>query len=627
MTPRMKSLLIYDGGCPFCRLWIDRWKWLTGDSVEYATAADAAPDHPSIPPGAFARSVVLVHPDGSYVTGALAALTVLGSSSAGRALLMLYRNLPGFRAAAEGLYTMVAAHRDEMHLLTRVLWGRSTVPPGYAATRWLFVRGMAVIYGVAFGSLSAQITGLVGSDGISPVELFLAAVHAQIGDSGPLYYPTFAWIDAGDGLLTGLCAAGMISAGLLFVGVLPRVAALLCWLLYFSLVVAGQVFLQFQWDVLLLEAGFLTIFFAPPGLLRILPGGLQPPRALRWLLWFLVFRLMFMSGALKLTAGDPNWWNLTALSFHYQTQCLPNPVAWYAHGLPVWFHQCSAFVMFTIEIGAPFLIAAPRRLRHLGAFLLIGLQALIMLTGNFAFFNWLAVVLCLSLLDDGVTRRFMPKVFFPRPSPRPWSAASPGAGAGRPARFRAGVARVIGVTLASLMVVLNANQIAGLAVPRAWWPGPLASFSGWAAHFHIVNGYGLFRVMTTKRPEIVLEGSDDRVNWKPYEFRYKPGDVTRPPPWVAPHQPRLDWQMWFAALGDYGSNGWVVNLAIRLMEGSPPVLGLFEGNPFPGAPPRYVRGLLYEYRFTTPAERDSTGAYWRRTLNSIYLPPFSLDDR
>ncbi len=630
MAAGTKPLLIYDGECPFCRLWIERWKRLTGDSVEYATAADAAPDHPSIPAEEYKKSVLFVRTDGSYVTGALAALTALGSSATGRVFLFLYRRLPGFRATAEGFYTVVAGHRDEMHLLTRVLWGRSTVPPGYAATRWLFLRGMAVVYGVAFASLSTQIAGLVGSNGISPVELFLAAVHAQIGSLGPLYYPTLAWIDAGDGLLTGMCAAGMISAGLLLVGVLPRVSALLCWVLYFSLVVAGQVFLQFQWDILLLEAGFLTIFFAPGGFLRIFPDDDQPPRAVRWLLWLLVFRLMFMSGVLKLSAGDPNWWNLTALSFHYQTQCLPNPVAWYAHGLPLWFHRFSAFTMFTIEIGAPFLIASPRRLRHLGAFLLIGLQALIMLTGNFAFFNWLAVVLCLSTLDDGITGRFIPERFHRRSSSGPVKVPPGtvrGTGAGRAHGSRRRGMVVIVATLTSLMVVLNVNQIAGLVVPRAWWPAPLASFSGWAAHFHIVNGYGLFRVMTTKRPEIVLEGSDDRTNWKPYEFRYKPGDVTRPPPWVAPHQPRLDWQMWFAALGEYRSNGWVVNLAIRLMEGSPEVLGLLDRNPFPDGPPRYVRGLLYEYRFATPAERDSSGSYWTRTLNSIYLPPFSLDDR
>ncbi len=648
MNTTVKPLLIYDGQCAFCRLWIERWKTITGDSVDYATSADAAAAHPLIPTEEFRKSVVLVLPDGSYMTGARAVFTALGKSAVGRFWLLLYNRVPGFGASAESLYRSIAGYRDEMYLLTRVLWGKSVVSPGFAATRWLFLRGMAVVYGIAFTSLFTQILGLVGSKGISPAEMFLEAVHAQMGSAGVLYYPTLAWLDPGDGFLTGLCIAGMVSSGMLLLGIVPRMSALLCWLLYFSLVVAGQVFLQFQWDVLLLEAGFLTIFFAPPGLFRFLPDATEPPRAVRWLLWLLVFRLMLMSGAVKLSAGDPNWWNLSALSYHYQTQCLPNPIAWYAYRLPLWFHQASTFFMFIIEIGAPFLIFSPRRLRHLGALLLIALQVLIMLTGNFAFFNWLSILLCLAILDDGVTGKFIPAFLLKRTRP-PTNTGSPdpvlGPSANRthtgsdttlleratnsaiipskPPR-RSGA---VGIIIVSLMVLLNFNQLAGLVIPRSWWPSPMASFSRWASHFHIVNGYGLFRVMTTKRPEIILEGSDDRTNWKPYEFRYKPGDVSKPLHWVAPHQPRLDWQMWFAALGDYRGNGWVVNLAIRLLEGSPDVLALMGDNPFPDRPPAYVRALLYEYRFATPEERGSTGAVWTRTLNSVYMHPISLEGR
>ncbi len=532
-----------------------------------------------------------------------------------------------FREIAEAVYRSVAGHRDEMYLVTRVLWGKSVVSPGFAAGRWLFLRGMAVVYGIAFASLGSQILGLVGSGGISPAAMFLDAVHAQLGSAGALLYPTLAWFDPGDGFLTGLCVAGMASAGLLLVGIAPRVSAFACWALYFSLAVAGQVFLQFQWDVLLLEAGFLTIFFAPPGYLRPLPDDAEPPRLVRWLLWLLAFRLMFMSGVVKLAAGDPNWWNLSALSFHYQTQCLPTPAAWYAHRLPLWFHQASAFVMFSIEIGAPLLFFTPRRLRHLGAFLLVGLQAIIILTGNFAFFNWLSIMLCLILLDDGVTKKLIPRFLTRRlgkPAAPP-AQGRPGTAVGLSALRR--LHGAVGIGAFSLMLLLNFNQVAGLVLPRSWWPATVASISAWASHYHVVNGYGLFRVMTTKRPEIVLEGSLDRTNWTPYEFRYKPGGVSRPLPWVAPHQPRLDWQMWFAALGNYRENGWLVNLAIRLMEGSPEVIGLLDGNPFPDRPPVFVRALLYEYRYATPAEREATGATWVRTLNSTYLPPFSLDGR
>jgi predicted DCC family thiol-disulfide oxidoreductase YuxK len=614
MGPAAKPILVYDGRCDFCLLWIERWKRMTGDTVEYAPSSEAAPAHPSIPAETFRSSVVLVNPDGTHLTGALAAITALRGTATGKRLLALYNRLPGFGPAAEGLYRTVANHRDEMYLLTRALWGRTVVPPGFAATRWIFLRALALVYVIAFGSLYVQLPGLIGSNGISPAAMFLDAVHGQIGSSGLLYYPTLAWLDPGDPFLLGLCVAGMASAAMLFIGVIPRVATFLCWLSYFSLVVAGQAFFQFQWDGLLLEAGFLAIFLAPGGLARFSPGGGEPPAAARRLFWLLVFRLMFMSGVAKLAAGDINWWNLSALTYHYQTQPLPTPLAWYAHHLPAWFHGWSAFLMFCIEIGAPFLVFTPRRLRHAGASLLIGLQVLILSTGNFAFFNLLTIALCILLFDDGVTARLVPRFL---------RGASGAAAADAPpvVRSRAGFAVRIAVTV---MVILNFNQVAGLIVPRAWWPAPVATATAWASHFRIVNGYGLFRVMTTKRPEIIVEGSDDRSEWKPYGFRYKPGDTAGPLRLAAPHQPRLDWQMWFAALGRPGDNGWIANLAIRILEGSPDVLALLGDDPFHGRPPRYVRATLYEYRFSTPEERNADGAVWTRSYNSLYLAPISL---
>jgi predicted DCC family thiol-disulfide oxidoreductase YuxK len=625
VDPAPKPLLAYDGRCSFCLLWIERWKRATGDSVDYAPSSEASASHPSIPPEVFHSSVVLIEPGGThhYHTGALAAITALRSTRWGRRLLFLYKKLPGFGAAAEALYRLVAGHRDEAYLLTRVLWGRSVVPPGYGATGWLFLRALALVYGVAFASLFVQVPGLIGSNGISPAAMFLDAVHGGLGSSGPLYYPTLAWFDPGDPFLLGLCVAGMAASALLFAGLVPRIAAFICWISYFSLVVAGQAFFQFQWDSLLLEAGFLAIFFAPGGLVRLSPAGLEPPRAARWLLWLLLFRLMFMSGVAKLAAGDMNWWNLSALTWHYQTQPLPTPLAWYAHQLPAWFHRLSAFLMFCVEIGAPFLLLTPRRLRHLGAWLAIGLQVLILLTGNFAFFNLLTIALCLTLFDDGVTARLVPG-FLRRgiPTGRP---GGPPSGASRAGAVHTGAGRTAAAIAFALMAMLNFNQVAGLFVPRSWWPRPVATATAWAAHFRIVNGYGLFRVMTVKRPEIVIEGSDDRLEWKPYGFRFKPGDTTAALRWAAPYQPRLDWQLWFAALGNANDNGWLTNLAIRILEGSPEVLALLGEDPFGGRPPRYVRVVLYEYRFTTPEARARTGAVWERTFNSLYIAPMSLE--
>jgi len=612
MNAPPKPLMLYDGDCAFCALWIERWKRITGPAVDYAPASSARSHHPSIPPEKFRKSVVLVLPDGSILTGALAVFTALGDSTGGRVARFLYRILPGFGSASEALYRWVAGHRDEAGLLSGMLWGKSIVPPGFEASRWIFLRGMAVVYFIAFASLSSQVLALVGSDGISPATMFLEAVHSQIGSSGLLYYPTIAWWNSGDAMLTGMCTAGMVSAIALFIGIVPRAAAFTAWLLYFSLFTVGQVFLGYQWDTLLLEAGFLTIFIAPFGLTYFRTGTGGPPTPFRWLVWLLVFRLMFMSGMVKLGAGDPNWWNLSALTYHFQTQPLPNPLAWYAHQLSPWFLKSCALVMFFIELAAPVLIFTPRRLRHAGALLLIFLQVLIFLTGNYAFFNLLSVVLCATLLDDGVLSRFVPRRL--RGETGSWSPP------GRRSVGRLGLAFFI------IMVFLNCVQTAGLFVPRAFFPPPVATLAAWGSRFHIVGGYGLFRVMTTKRPEIILEGSADGNTWKPYEFRYKPGDPTRGLPWIAPAQPRLDWQMWFAALGDARDNGWLVNVAIRLMEGSRGVGSLFAANPFPDRAPAEIRAMLYVYRFTTPSERDSTGALWVRTLNGIYFPPISLND-
>jgi predicted DCC family thiol-disulfide oxidoreductase YuxK len=610
MEPRKKPLLLYDGQCAFCLQWIDRWKSITGTSIDYAPSSTFRSDHPAIPEGEFKKSVVLVMPDGTFLTGAIAVFTALGDSAGGRVARFFYRHLPGFGASSEAVYRWVAGHRDEAHLLSRMLWGNSVTPPGFALSGWLFLRGMAVVYFVAFASLSTQILGLVGSDGISPASMFLGAVYSGIGGAGPLYYPTIAWLNSGNAMLSGMCVAGMVISVLLFIGILPRVSAFLAWALWFSLFTVGQVFLNFQWDALLLEAGFLTIFFAPFRFLDLKPGAFRSSPAVRWLLWLLVFRLMFMSGWVKLASGDPNWWNLSALTFHYQTQPLPNPLSWYAHQLPAWFQQLSVFLMFVIELGAPFLIFTPRRLRHAGALCLIVLQVLVFLTGNYAFFNILSVVLCLALLDDGILSRFIPGLH--------GRGTATSVHAGRSGTGRTGLAFFV------IMAFLNCVQISGLIVPRELFPSPVATFAAWGSRFHMVGGYGLFRVMTTRRPEVVLEGSDDGSTWKEYGLRYKPGDPLRALPWAAPGQPRLDWQMWFAALGEARNNGWLMNVAIRLLEGSPEVESLFAVNPFAGHPPEQVRAMLYVYRFTTPAERDSTGAVWVRSLNGLYFSPISL---
>jgi hypothetical protein len=376
---------------------------------------------------------------------------------------------------------------------------------------------------------------------------------------------------------------------------------------------------------LLLETGFLSIFLAPWQLLQ--KHGQEPPvsRAALFLLKLLLFKLMVMSGVVKLTSGDDCWWNLTALDYHYWSQPLPTIFGWWADQHPEWFKHFSVGFCMAVEIIAPFFIWAPRRPRVIAAGLMIFLQLVIALTGNYCFFNLLAIALCLLLIDDavwrrqaGTKRRAGRADAFGAPLP-PWPRTS----SGRALSSRLPMYGAIIVIVVTLPI--NAWLIFSAFKPDAEWPRRLAFAYEHLEPFRIVNGYGLFRVMTKDRREIVIEGSADGIDWLPYEFKWKPGDVKRAPGWCAPHQPRLDWQMWFAALGTPQQNPWFVRLAICLLEAKPDVQRLFAHDPFPNQPPRYIRALFYRYRFTTADERRQTGAWWKRQELGEYLPTVSLE--
>jgi len=464
--------------------------------------------------------------------------------------------------------------------------------------RRLFLRVLGVVYLIAFVSLGVQVEGLVGSRGILPVAPFLEWVKGQVGARGYWLLPTLAWFDASDGFLRFLCFGGAALALLVVLELAPAPALFLCWAFYLSLVSVGQIFLGYQWDSLLLETGLLAVFLAPLGL-RPRPGAPPSPIAL-WLLRFLLFRLMFGSGAVKLLSGDETWRQLSALRFHYETQPLPTPLAWWAHQLPPWFQAFSTVLMFAVELVAPFFVFAPRRLRLAACGAFLGLQALIAATGNYTFFNLLAVALALLLLDDAAL-------------PKPRKEPAPAAGLAWPRFVLWPVAGVLGLV-----------SLAEIAGTFGLGLGPISSLDRALGPLRSVNSYGLFAVMTTSRPEIEVEGSDDGVTWRAYAFRWKAGDLERPPGFVAPHQPRLDWQMWFAALGNCQGNPWFVRFLERLLEGSPPVLGLLAQNPFPDHPPRFVRARCWDYRFTTRAERAATRHWWRREAKGLYCPVLSL---
>ena len=498
---------------------------------------------------------------------------------------------------------------DVRPLLSRVsgwLRGPSPEPPGDRFTTWLFIRLLAAIYAIAFASIGVQVLGLIGHDGILPARDWLAAVRAQLGPAGHWVVPTLFWFGAGDGALVGVCVAGTVLAILLLAGAAPALTLTALWVCYLSLVSVGQDFLSFQWDSLLLEAGFIAIFLAPWTWWSRPASDPQPPRPARWLVRWLIFRLMFSSAAAKLASGDPSWRHLTALTFHYETQCLPPWSAWYAHHLPLAFQRFSCAAMFGIEGLVPLLcFFAPRRVRFAGAFATMGFQLLIAITGNYGFFNWLTIALCVPLLDDGVFRR-------------PPLTGAPLPAGGRPPAW---LLRPIAVALLALSLV-PLGDVVGL--PRAWL-GPLPALERWLSPLDVVNRYGLFAVMTTQRLEISLEVSDDGVRWREYPFRWKPGDVTRRPAFVAPYHPRLDWQMWFAALSEFGRDRWFLAFCRALLEGSPSVHALLGRDPHPGAPPRYVRALAYDYHFSDAATRRSTGAWWTRKLVGPYGPALALE--
>ena len=607
-----RPLLIFDGDCKFCRLWIERWKSLTSPHIDYSPYQEAAERFPEIPPEEFRKSVQLVSPDGTVDSGARAVLRTLSLAHRKQWLFWLYENLPGFSRLSEWCYRFIAGRRDLFSRWTVTLWGPTMEEPSYRLTQSFFLRCVGLIYLIAFVSLSVQINGLIGSGGILPASDFLDAVKLRFGDGAWYLFPTVAWFSSSDSFLTILCYGGTILSLLFMIGLFPGPIAFLLWVFYFSLYWVGQDFLSFQWDILLLEAGFLAIFFSPLCYQSWRGNARAPSQAILWLFRLLLFRLMFQSGIVKLTSGDQSWSNLTALTFHYETQCIPTPVAWYMHQLPLWFHQVSVVLMFFVEIIVPFTIFMPRRPRIVGACALIAFQVLIILTGNYTFFNYLTIVLCLILFEDSSLRRVLPKALsekITRTSDELHDSS-----------FKKCAVAVF----VWIMIGLNLVHLTGLAMERRGFHEPIASLFQWSSHYAIVNSYGLFRVLTTSRPEIVVEGSNDGATWLTYEFKYKPGDTLRAPPWVAPHQPRLDWQMWFAALGNYNSNRWFVNFMIRLLEGSPSVTSLLGYNPFPDEPPRYVRALLYEYHFTDTGQRRLTGSYWRREYKGVYLPVISL---
>ena len=463
-------------------------------------------------------------------------------------------------------------------------------PGVFPVTQAVFLRVLGLVYLAAFASLRPQMAGLFGSHGIVPIAELLNNAHNQLGSQAYTLIPSIFWLGAPDKWIGGVCLLGSAAAILMLTGFFSRIASLVCWVLYLSIVSTGAPFTNFQWDALLLESGFLALFAGAP-----------------WLVWayrVLLFRLIFESGLVKLTSGDPNWHNLHALRFHFLTQPLPTPLAWYAYHLPGKLLDALTAATLFAELVVPFFLLGPRRLRHIATIVLMLLQLAIILTGNYGFFNLLTLALCLWGFDD---RTFAPL----EPYLRIRQFNQPALSA------------VVNLGLAALMM-LGLTQV--LQMSSIIHSTPFRPVERMLSPFEIVNTYGLFAVMTTSRSEIVLQGSNDGEHWRDYEFPYKPGELHRGLPFVAPYMPRLDWQMWFAALGSFYGNRWVGAVMYRLLVGDPAVTHLLLPPPFE-KPPKYMRAELYDYTFTSQAERARTGAVWSRKLLGDWYGPVSLTGR
>ncbi|ADO68766.1 lipase maturation factor family protein [Stigmatella aurantiaca] len=601
-----RPLVLYDGDCGFCKRWIARWSAQTQGRVRFLPARPLRLWLLGIRRGDARRAMQLIEPSGEISQGARAVFRMLlystrrGTRWAARGGL-----LPGVRRVAEGVYRIVSRHRVLAARVDTLLVGRRYVgPAGHRGVRWLFLRLLGGTFFIAFTSLGRQVLGLYGSRGIRPLhEGFGSERLRRLGNQRFLQVPSVFWLGASDEALVRGCRVGQGLSLALMLNVAPQVSAALLWGLYLSYMSAGRDFLSFQWDALLLEMGLLGALMAPAGLR---PGwGRRDASAVEVALFrLLLFRLYLGSGLSKLQSGDRTWRELTACQHYYETAPLPTRGGWYAHHLPVRAQKLSTAAVLVSETALPLLIFTPRRLRQWAFGLFSLLQAGIAATGNYGFFNLQSFVLGVWLLDDealtGLLRR-LPR----RPAPSPALGNSLVKGA-----------------LALPVFALGVSELLARFTPFQRAPEVLERLEGWARPFRSVNTYGLFSVMTVDRPEISIEGSEDGETWREYPFRYKVSQVERPPRQVAPHQPRLDWQMWFAALGS--PPVWFLSLLVRLLEGSPDVLALFADNPFPQQPPRMVRAVLYGYRMTELATRRTTGAWWTRELRGLYVPPVSL---
>jgi hypothetical protein len=494
--------------------------------------------------------------------------------------------------------------------------------------RWFFLRALAALYFSAFLALVFQIRGLIGPEGILPARRFLDVV-SQAGTLRFWYAPTLFWISSGTHFLLAVTWIGLIASVVAFLNVWPRLSFFLCFACFLSFVTSASDFSGYQSDGMLLEAGFLALFFVPGGLWPGLGLDSPPPRAALFLLQWEWFRIYFESGMVKLLSGDPEWRHLSAMDEYYQNGPLPTWIGWYVQHLPHWFQVATAGGTLVMELGIVWLFLLPRRARLVCFFIVTPWEIGVILTANYAFLNYLVLFLGFLLLDDRsvcwlVPRRWRQSAGQGNPRGAEFAAEGTIPLPSRRPRILSGMRRHLGaLTLAGSAVLLTwIGYDTTAEMVRMPWPdvplptAPIAALEP----FRIANQYGLFAVMTRGRYEIEFQGSNDGEHWNAYQFRFKPQALNEAPGIYAPYQPRFDWNLWFASLTDWQQGNIVPLTEECLLKGDPAVLSLFRSNPYPQTPPKYVKAVLWQYWFTSMAEKRKTGNWWRRQLVGLYAP-------
>ena len=509
---------------------------------------------------------------------------------------------------------------------------------GHLAPRWIFLRALAAIYFSAFYSLLFQVKGLIGPEGILPARNYLAAVAQQYPSTRFWFAPTLFWLSASSHALMVVTWIGLTVSVVAILNLWPRLSFFICFVCFLSFVSAASEFSNYQSDGMLLEAGFIALFFVPRGFTPGLGASMPPSRASLFLLQWEWFRIYFESGVVKLVSGDRQWRTLTAMDEYYQNGPLPTWIGWYVEHLPHWFHAASAAGTLVLELVLVWMLFLPRPVRIVCFFIVTPWQLGVILTANYTFLNYLVLALGFLLLDDKFLLRLVPTRYRAvsvdaasangnqesKPAELPDDEGEPTGvhpTRGLISRTLSGHFSAIGLGISAVMLtwIFYNTTVEMIGIPFRNHPLPTLPIAA-LEPFRIANQYGLFAVMTNGRFEIEFQGSNDGQSWTTYPFRNKPQALSDAPRIYAPYQPRFDWNLWFASLGDWRQDEIVPLTEERLLENDKVVLALFKGDPFPQASPRFVRAVLWQYWFTTREEKRATGNWWRRQYLGLYAP-------